>query len=520
MILSGYQTGDEIERNDNSVLYAVAPGNHQNGDAVIKFRWIENGPERETILAAVKRQQFAYSAGVPSVAPILAYGQTPAGVYYVTKRYARSLGGLMHAKIAVRSPGLFHLTQSILSGLKVLHSRKEGAHGNLKLANILIQGTGRLRDCSVAMTDLSAQKNIPIANDIYALGLIIVQLVRKRTVAMPDWPVPNSSDWEALDGDGDRWRGFCTFLLDPARAKDPDPLAAVESEFAKFRSKRALGAIGSRLLIGTAILAILGGGGYAVWKFHPTLGSSTSSGETIPSDTGDTAWCGRLARELAANPARRCDDSYAMAEIVGPLRALNLADAEAAALANGRPPATLSLAASCRNLNSALSAWKAKDTIEPAYTLFRKLRWNIPAAEIARLRGPTFSEDIPVLDQIDTIARVGRLYPDIQATWEKILDILERLEKTDSPVLSKLRDYTVDRAGEAPELAALPGKLHQLQERLTKAEALWLYADKIRVKAGGTFNKPIDGPITDGVLTAWETEMKRFQPAGGNAALP
>ena len=514
MILSGYQTGDEIERGDNSVLYTAVSQTRKTDEAVIRFRWVDHGPERETILAAIKRQEFATMAGVPSLAPILAYGQTPAGVYYVTKRFTRSLDALVESKIAVRPPGLAHLTRSILAGLQALHSRREGAHGNLKLTNILLLGTGRLRDCSVAMTDLAPTKNVPYAADIYALGLIVLQLVRRRHIPAPDWPVPRSEEWDAFDGEGEPWRAFCSFLLDPARAKDPDPVAAAQQELRSLRSKSALGSFGMAALWITVTAAVFGGGAYAArnWWNRPTVRT-----EQTQAEAADFRWIGRFARELSASPQRVFTDEYATARLAAPVRGLRLSDADAGTLANGG--SVLAFASVFRELNAAFAAWPARTAVTQAYDLFTQLRWNIPAAAISRLRGDTFSEDLPVGDQIDLIGRTAKLLPEIQTRWSGIQAVLDRLEKTGDPVLSKVRPYATVAAGEVPGIDALPAGLSRVLNRLTEDERLWTGADKARLARDGKFTRPVDR-VDAAILSQWEADARQSQSAPQPGAKP
>ena len=518
MILSGYQTGDEIERGDNSVLYAAVSQKKKGGEAVVRFRWVEHGPERDTILAAIKRQEFATMAGVPSLAPILAYGQTPAGVYYVTQRYTRSVDALVDGKIAVRPPGLLHVTQSILSGLQTLHARREGAHGNLKLTNILLQGTGRLRDCAVAMTDLSSKKDLPYACDLYSLGMIVLQLVRRRHIVAPDWPVPHSEDWDALDGEGERWREFCSFLLDPARSKDADPVSVAQKELRRMRSKTALGTFGVRLAWTTAVILVLAAGGYAGRNFLWKNSGGGLHGAVVDANA-DFRWCGRLARELNASPKRVIEDDYASRQIIAPLRGLKLSDADADALASGQPGAKLAGAtAVCQNLNAAFAAWQARNSVAKAYEMFNGLRWNVPAASISKLRGDAFSEELPVIEQIEAIALTAKVLPDIEIRWGRIQGIVDRLEKTDDPVLSKIRQYATTAAGEAPDIGALPAQLRQTLDRLTGVEQLWTQADKARLKREGKFTKPIEGTVDSRVLADWEADAKRFQSGSAPGA--
>ena len=514
MNLSGYQTGDEIERGDNSVLYAAVAQN-KGREAVIRLRWAEHGSERDAVLAGIKRQEAACSAGVPCLAPILAYGQTPTGVYYVTTRHTRSVHALVHAKIAVRPQGLTHLTRCVLSALKGLNARRIGAHGNLKTTNILVQGTGRLRDCTVAITDFSGKKELPFANDIYALGMLILQLVRRRHIASPDWPVPASEDWETLEGEGDRWREFCSFLLDPARAKESDPVASAAREFRRMRGRTVMGTLGSGLFWGTAALVVLGGGGWATRNYLLYHSPSPPGTEVVASAqaNADLRWCGMLAREIAAAPERELGDAWFKREIATPLRALRLSGAAADALAAGHSEGAV--AATCQKLNGALVDWPAKASINPAYDMFAELRWNNAAVAISKVRRATFSEDIPISDQIDLIARTAHDFPVIESTWQRILSTVDRLEETRDPVLSKIRGYATSTAS-MTALEDLPKGLREIAERLSDLEQLWKRVDKAKLGQDGKFSQPITGTVDAKMLKAWEENAQRFQmPVAG-----
>jgi len=133
----------------------------------------------------------------------------------------------------------------------------------LKAANILTLGTGDKLELLV--TDFSAE-DLPPARDLQALGLVLVQLVLRRSMETVDWPVPQSREWAQFGTEGEAWRAYCNLLLDPAFGAQPDSLSAARVVLPKQKKKTRRWA---KIAIGTGLGFAALACGFVFFKAEP-----------------------------------------------------------------------------------------------------------------------------------------------------------------------------------------------------------------------------------------------------------
>ena len=134
-------------------------------------------------------------------------------VFWVRPFIERSL----HEKVSFKEiPGceeLCKICRSITKALLELNKIDQSGHGNLKLGNVLIEGSD---SSSVKLVDLNTTGDHERA-DKRAFGLIIYQLVNGEVVELDDKivAVPDEQDWKVLGSTEKMWREFCSELLNP-----------------------------------------------------------------------------------------------------------------------------------------------------------------------------------------------------------------------------------------------------------------------------------------------------------------
>jgi hypothetical protein len=192
----------------------------------------------QAFLRAAAEQQAAVVAGCRRLAPIHAFECDESGfAYYATARYETSLAEFLEAGCKVDSALLREIATSVLGALAELQEKSRRAHGNLTPGNILLDPHGR-----IFLTDLAhSAKDATTADDLFALGTLIYQLVRRTArIGMLNPPLDYSPEWtESLGDDADGWLAFTNRLLAKSRNTSPD---AIKSALGDLKSLASLAA--------------------------------------------------------------------------------------------------------------------------------------------------------------------------------------------------------------------------------------------------------------------------------------
>lgn len=166
-----------------------------------------------------------------TIAPILDCGVDKGRVYSVSPRYKLSLERLIQSKVKLTNDVLEHLTRSILESLGNLQKLRQHSHGNLKPSNIFLEGNLKnLEKARIVLADLTADTSTQgHAHDVHAIGHILHQLIRQRSLQESFYPLQLSEDWNDLGSDATKWLHICNHFLDPTLTQNPDPLQAAAS---------------------------------------------------------------------------------------------------------------------------------------------------------------------------------------------------------------------------------------------------------------------------------------------------
>ena len=240
LVVEKYHLQRQIGWSEEAEVHLGDPDAVHGGSVAVKIRHGMGGPprpdgNRDRFLQACGDQQAAVEAGCRQVAPIYETGYEGDNAYYVTRQYPRSLDSLIHGRVTLEVPALRHIVEGALQALEEIRERRGRAHGNLKPTNIFLDGKSVLAS-TVVLSDLARPNDQPTQGaDCYALGAVLVQLVRAHVIRHFDWPIQPGPDWERLGPQADAWLAFCNVLMSPEMSAQADALAAARKAFKNMR---------------------------------------------------------------------------------------------------------------------------------------------------------------------------------------------------------------------------------------------------------------------------------------------
>ena len=154
--------------------------------------------------------------------------------FYVTDYFPRTAQKLITGRVVLPAGSLYEIVSAVAAGLRQLHDSCGRCHGSLKPTNVLISGAGPLGGARIVLCDPLADappSAIGQADDFYALGTLLYQLVMHRPFRQTSWPVADSPEWRQLGKSGGDWQSLCNELLHPDQAHRPAP-PALEQDLA------------------------------------------------------------------------------------------------------------------------------------------------------------------------------------------------------------------------------------------------------------------------------------------------
>jgi len=216
------------------------------------------------LLAAERQQKAAKKDG--AVLEVLAFGRCAEGAYAVTPWQEHPLEPLVET-MAAKGDLLRALAECLLNGLEQWMEQTGGSHRKLKAANIFLTRSGPLAGTTAVFTDpwflYGIKTSTPRLNDLTAIGAILAQVVRRRQVAA--WPIEDAPEWKALGHPGKAWLAYVNYLLNPQPAAGELTIEEARRRLGKIPKDAR--PVRTALLIGTAVIVILGGGVLAFARF-------------------------------------------------------------------------------------------------------------------------------------------------------------------------------------------------------------------------------------------------------------
>lgn len=234
----------------------------------------------------------------PWVAPVIDSGRSFSGPWFATFLYPRTLHKVISGRVAVDDNSFLHVIRGVTEGALAFRNVCGRSHGNLKLANVLISGAGRLSKAEVRVSDPLPGGEEEVARyelaDLRAIGRIIYQLVRRREIEDDEssilLPLKISKEWTDIFGDKKApiWLEICNRLLDRSLSLSSYDLQRLAADLKKLEPKPLLPI---PAVIGLAALVVIVGGVFIWIKLRASRPTPESAILNVSSDpSGAEIW--------------------------------------------------------------------------------------------------------------------------------------------------------------------------------------------------------------------------------------
>ena len=394
--------------------------------------------DSQLFLDRARVQKSVVAAGGKYWLPVRDMGSTKEGAWVVMDYYPLSAQKLLESHAQLGPAELHHVIQSVVKGLVELQQARGRAHGNLKPSNIIIE-PGDLSESSVYLTDPAQGTVHNEADDLYALGDLIYQLVmRQPFTGGESWPVEDSSQWQRLGRLAEKWRELCSDLLSPDPASRPR-LVDVAWMIRELEKKKHL-----RLPKKVWMAPLSAGAVAAVLLF--IIGAVTfASRRQITSE--NRAWADEFATALN-DPQRRArfDNDPWVKVAVGHFDAAREAEKrlDSSRLSSINPlelRRTRKAASELVAARQALSprGWGRVANLQSLREQCLSRGWIQPSDYITKLSGTMSNPGPGFANSVDRVLRVEprleKAEHDIQATWQQLDSDTRKMEKTGDSTL-------------------------------------------------------------------------------------
>ena len=510
--------------------FFAARSSGTTGPAVIvirRARMVER-THRHAFLRAAAEQQAAVGAGCRRLAPILAFDCDESGfAYYATARYETSLAEFLEAACKVDSALLREIVTSVLAALGELHEKSRRAHGNLTPGNILLDPQGR-----IFLTDLApSAKDATTADDLFALGTLIYQLVRRTArIGMLNPPLDYSQDWtDSLGDDAEGWREFTNRLLTKSRNAGAGAIKLASGELKSLAGLAAKAAVAAKVAVAASPLAsgelpagvrrpapkkrsalpmviviILllagGGGGYVWWK-------------------NKEAEKARIARELEDERQRKIIEALppAIKNLRAELKTLpdEITNDKTLKSLLGRIGKSLDGSGSKNDVTSLLGNWEVPDRMKAQAAAWRNAprEWTFLAGQLEAAAQIDAESDTSLIEQLRDAITVRNAADDLDRVWGEVTFILKDLAAENNRLLPDFTPWAVNEILAAKRVAdgavRAQDALGELREVLVfqrEKGALILWA-RFENEAGEVVKTPASG-LMQGWPDRWMQKAK------------
>jgi len=218
--------------------------------------------EREKFLSSARLQKELTDGGAKAWVEILRISEHPENTSFEMKKCGASLQDMLDRHVFLSAKDLYDIVQSVLQGFAEIFQKKGRSHGSLKASDVIAAGTGQ--PPAFRLEDPAPKGDSHSANDLYALGLIVYQLVEHKEWD-PLTPIIPTKNWARFGGKRDRWIQFLNLLLSPNGCQEPVENVQKEALRLKPASPKRNAALVA------AGLMILVGSGIAAWRFLPAM---------------------------------------------------------------------------------------------------------------------------------------------------------------------------------------------------------------------------------------------------------
>ena len=430
-------------------------------------------------LRAAAEQQTAVGAGCRRLAPILSFACDDTGfAYYATARYETSLAEFLEAGCKVDSALLLAIVTGVLVALTELHDKSRRAHGNLTPGNILLDPQGH-----IFLTDLApSAKDATTADDLFALGALIYQLVRRTArVGSLNPPLDYSPAWtESLGDDAEGWRAFTNRVLTKSRYQGPEPLKlAAEDLKSRERIKKTDApattgtGTGSKTEAGplppkkrsplpkliAIILLLAGGGGGFVWYKNDKARQAREKEERLEIE--------RINKIKEAQPPAiknlRTDLAKPLPKAITDDKTLN-------SLLGLRIKKSLDGGGGKTEVMSLLGNWDLPGKLKAQAATWKSAtrEWTSLARELDATASIDPDSETSVIAQLEKAIAARENANELDRVWEDVTLTLKDLKATNNPLLPDFTPWVGNEILNAKNLADAPVRMQKARDKLTE----------------------------------------------------
>ena len=503
------------------------------GPAVIvirRARMVERA-HRHAFLRAAAEQQAAVGAGCRRLAPILGFDCDESGfAFYATARYETSLAEFLEAGCKVDGALLREIVTGVLAALAELQEKSRRAHGNVTPGNILLDPQGR-----IFLTDLApSSKDATTADDLFALGTLIYQLVRRTArIGMLNPPLDYSPEWtDSLGDDAEGWREFTNRLLTKSRNAGAGAIKLATGELKSLASLAAKAAVAAKVAIATMPVAP-GEARPEVRRIPPKKKSALPMVIVLilllAGGVGGTMWwknkeVERKARiSLALAEAAKVERDKGLPPAIKNLRA-ELKQALPAEITDktlksllGRIGKSLDGAGNKNDVAALLGNWELPGKMKTQAAAWRTAprEWTFLAGQLEAAAQVDLESNTSIIEQLRNAIVAHAAAEDLDRAWDEVTFILKDLAAEKNRLLPDFTPWAVEEVLSAKRLADAPARaqeaLAKLREALIFQRAkgplvLWARFEK---EAAAVVKTPASG-LMQGWPDRWKNEAERL----------
>jgi hypothetical protein len=449
-------------------------GGVPNGDddEEISPRW-----EAQYFLDHARVQQKLIAGGASHWAAVHDLGMTPAGAYVVLDYCPRSVQTLLDEKAQPTPAQLHSLATGVLAGLQELKRLRGRSHGDLKPANVLLDGSADLAAAKILLTDPgppAAAARAGEDGDLRELG----EMLRALVVADATGESANRA-WDRLGAKSNAWREYVGGLLGAGRGTPLGTLAAAQTALPRAAQKRPTPKV-AKNAIAVGILSVLIAGAIVA----AMLAISATQWNRYRHERSQ--WLGALVSATADDRLReRWSADPQLQDVLdrissAHLAELNASDSSAIAITPSeyfrRRDAVAAAGAIADDLSPA--HWQKLGHLSDLQTQFKSRGWAQPADFLATLitgATPPAGNLAAGIDRVlDTSTAIDQTLPPIDAAWNKLTVATDILSAPHNPMLDAFADHLRTSAADSLHLSntGLTESDHALATRLQLAAQL------------------------------------------------
>jgi formylglycine-generating enzyme required for sulfatase activity len=433
--------------------------------------------EAQYFLDHARVQQKLIAGGAAHWAAVYDLGMTPAGAYVVLDYCPRSVQTLLDEKAQLTPAELHALAAGVLAGLQELKRLRGRSHGDLKPANVLLDGSAGVAAARILLTDPgppAAAARTGEDGDLRELG----EMLRALVVADAIGESANRA-WDRLGAKSNAWREYVGGLLGASRGTPLGTLAAAQSALPRAAQARPMPKVARKAVAAGVSAVVIAGTIVAA-----LLAISATQWNRYQQERA--RWLGALVSATADDRLReRWSADPQLQDVLDRISSAHLAeldasDGSAIALSPSeyfrRRDAVAAANAIADDLSSA--HWQRLGHLSDLQSQFKSRGWTQPAEFLGTLitgAAPPAANLAAGIDRVlDTSAAIDRTLPPIDAAWNKLTAATDILSAPHNPMLDAFADHLRTSAADSLHLSdtGLTESDHALGSRLQLAAEL------------------------------------------------